>query len=658
MKKQIFTLFLLLNSLLLFAQDEIPEYGKIDKADLLLKECEYDKTAGAYKLLSLGDVDYEMVNGKFNIVNDRRVRIKILNEEGLKKAHVAIQFYNNSGYKAIKDITAITYNLDNTGNIVTSTMSKDSIKPKKINNKLAEVSFNMPDVKVGSVIEYEFSYVEKSIANIDEWYFQDDIPTRFSLYNVAVPYMFKFETSVYAYQEIEQQNSVTNQNATFRKDKLAYASAVKTYILRDVPALEKEPFMGSVKDYLQRIAFRLTQVEYGNGEKEEVNSEWPKVTKDLLDDADFGVQLKKKLTRTKKLDDTLSNVTGDYNKMAVIYEYVRKNIKWNGDESVFASKEVSQVWDKKLGNSADLNFALIILLRDADLHAYPLLVSTNENGMVNTKDPLLRHFNVTMACVIIDGKKYILNAADKYNMPNLVPSNVLANNGFIVDKEHGGFITLSAESGASKNEVSVVAIITSDDTLRGTASIKSYAYAKDAELKRLQGENDTLETFYTRSYDGMKIHCSDFTNLEMDTVALQQEFDFSMPLTTLRDNKAFTLNLFQGFDKNPFEAEKRKTDIDYNYKRSYTIVGAIEIPDNYQIKEIPKNTRINMSDSGIVMERIVKIEKNSLDFRITLDITNTLYEYKSYPLLRDFYNKLYSALAEQVVLVRKKAKSK
>ncbi len=658
MKKQIFTLFLLLNSLLLFAQEEIPEYGKIDKADLLLKECEFDKDAGAYKLLSLGDVDYEMVNGKFNIVNDRRVRIKILNEEGLKKAHVVIQFYNNSGYKAIKDITGITYNLDNTGNIVTTTMSKDSIKPKKINNKLAEVSFNMPDVKVGSVIEYEYSYVEKSIGNIDDWYFQDDIPTRFSLYNVSVPYMFKFETTVYTYQEIEQENSVTNQNATFRRDKLAYASTVKSYILRDVPALKKEPFMGSVKDYLQHIAFRLTQVEYGNGEKEEVNSEWPKVTKNLLDDADFGVQLKKKLNRTKKLDDNLSNVTGDYNKMAVIYGYVRKNIKWNGDESVFASKEVSQAWDKKSGNTADLNFALIILLRDAGLHAYPLLVSTNENGMVNTKAPLLRQFNVTMTCVIIDGKKYILNAADKYNSSNLVPSNVIDNNGFIVDTEQGGFIPLTTDKEPSRNMVAVVAVISTDDTLRGSASIKSYDYAKDIEVKRLQDENDTLETFYSKSYDGMKIHCSDFTNLEMDSVALQQEFDFSMPLTSQGDNKTFTLNFFQGFDKNPFEAEKRKTDIDYNYKRSYSIVGNIEIPDNYQIKEIPKNTRINMPDSGIVMERFVKTEKKSLEFRITLDITNTFYDYKSYPLLRDFYSKVYSALAEQVVLVRKKRKSK
>lgn len=658
MKKQIFTLFMLLNSLLLFAQDDIPDYGKIDKRDLLLKECKFDKDADAYKLLSIGEVNYEMVNGNFNIVNDRRVRIKILNEEGLRKANVTIQFYSKSGYKAIKDITGITYNLDNTGNIVTSTLPRDSIKSKKISGKLAEVSFTMPDVKVGSVIEYEYNYIEKSIANIDDWYFQDDIPTRFSLYDVAIPFMFKFETVVYAYQELEQENSVLNQNATFRRDRLAYASTEKSYILRNVPALRKEPYMGSEKDYLQRIAFRLTQVEYGNGEKEKVESDWSQVTKDLLDDAEFGEQLKKKISRTKKLDDALTNVVGDYNKMAVIYDYVRKNIKWNGDESVYSLKEVSEAWDKKSGNTAELNFALIILLRDAGLHAYPLLVSTNENGQVNSKDPLLRKFNATMACVIIDGKNYILNAADKYNPPNLVPSNVIDNNGYIVDNEKGGWIQLSSENNNYRNDVSVFASLMPDDTLRGTTIINSYSYAKDVEVKRLKEKNDTLETFYTSPYDGMRITCTNFKNLGMDTVALQQEFDFSMPLTSDGDKKSFTLNLFQGFNKNPFEAEKRKTDVDFNYKRSYTIEGNIYIPDNYQFKEVPKTININMPDSGIVMERVLKAGKNSLKFRITVDITNTLYEYSSYPLLRDFYNKLYNALNEPVVLIRKKTKSK
>ncbi len=62
MRIPILTALLLLNSIAIFAQKDMPSFGKIDKADLLLQECEYDKDAEAYKLLDYGDVSY--VRGK------------------------------------------------------------------------------------------------------------------------------------------------------------------------------------------------------------------------------------------------------------------------------------------------------------------------------------------------------------------------------------------------------------------------------------------------------------------------------------------------------------------------------------------------------------------------------------------------------------------
>ncbi|MEO9022059.1 MAG: DUF3857 domain-containing protein [Ginsengibacter sp.] len=656
MKKQIFTLLLLLNSLLIFAQDDLPEYGKIDKSDMQLKECEFDKSADAYKLLSVGNVSYEMISGSFNVTNERRVRIKILNEDGLKKANVEIQFFSKQGYKAIENISGITYNLDNTGEIITSPLNRDSVKPVKISNKLTEITFTMPDAKIGSVIEYKYTYAEKSIANIDEWYFQDDIPTRLSRYTVTVPFMFKFETVAFAYQDIQQKSEIVNQNATFKRNSLAYASTQRVFMLTDVPALKKESFMPAQRDYLQRITFRLKQVEYGNGEKKDVNSDWPNVTKELLSDPDFGLQLKKKLPHTKKLDEQLSYVTGDYNKMKIIHEFVRKNIKWNGEESVYANKGAAFAMGKKSGNSAELNFVLISLLRDAGLHAYPILVSTHKNGRVNTKFPLLREFNMTMACVIVGDQKYILNAAEKYTPTDLIPSDVLNTNGFVVDTDNGGWIRLSSTKGIYKNEVFITASITREDSLSGVATINSYAYAKNSELKRIKEKNDTLEDYYVKPYHDLRISDIKFINLESDSSHLDQEFNFAMSVKSSGGDKNITLNLFQGFEKNPFTDDNRETDIDFDYKHYYLIEGKIAIPNYYQFKQIPKDLSITSPDSGIVMNRLIKVISDSLEFRITLDITKTFYGVGDYHLLRDFYKKFYTALNEQVV-IRKKKKS-
>ena len=156
----------------------------------------------------------------------------------------------------------------------------------------------MPNVKVGSVIEYKYIDEKKSIANVEDWYFQDDIPTRFSMYRILVPSIFRFVTQVLAYQPVEQKNKIVNDNILYRANVISNRSEEKTYILKNIPALREEPFMGAEKDYLQRVVSQLQRIIYPTGEIEEVMSTWPKLTKDLLDEEDFGVQLKKNLPHT------------------------------------------------------------------------------------------------------------------------------------------------------------------------------------------------------------------------------------------------------------------------------------------------------------------------------------------------------------------------
>ena len=87
--------------------------------------------------------------------------------------------------------------------------------------------------------------------------------------------------------------------------------------------------------------------------------------------------------------------------MIAIHNYVRKNLSWNGDESIYSSNGIKYAWDKKTGNNADLNLIMIDLFREAGLKAYPIIASTKGNGTVNTQYPFLQQFNVTLAYVII-----------------------------------------------------------------------------------------------------------------------------------------------------------------------------------------------------------------------------------------------------------------
>jgi len=653
MRKPLLTTLMLLCFSTIFAEKEIPKFGDIDKTDLQLKECEFDKDAEAYKLISYRDVHFDILGDHFSIVAENRVRIKILKEKGLDEANIKIQFFSQRDFESINQISGITYNLDNSGSIVKTKLEKSSVYVKKLTDRLSEVSFTMPDVKVGSVFEYKYTDQQKSIQTVDDWYFQDDIPTRISQYSILFPSIFRFANQLLASQPVDQQNEVVNDNIYYHGSVVSNHSDRKTYTVTNVPALRDEPFMGAEKDYLQRVVSQLSTIEYPDGEVDNIMSTWPKLTSDLLEDEDFGIQLKKNIPHTSELDEKLKGVNDDYQKMLLIHDYVRKNMNWNGGEAIYSSQGIKSAWDKKSGSNAELNFILIDLLRDAGLKAYPVLVSTKDNGAVNTIYPFLGQFNNTLTCVFLGDQKYFLNAADKYNPAYLIPYDVLDNYGFLVDKNYGGWVALSNPKDKWKNVVSVYATIDSNDVMEGKASIYSFGYARNTREKAWIENKSTFSDLFTMENSAMKVTDIDVKNADVDTLPLEQKLNFSLPLNSSGDYKYFSLNLFQGLEKNPFIADERKTDVEFNYPKSYMIVGKITIPDGYEFEGLPKNIKMIMPDTTIVMQRLVQPGTNSIDFRISLDFTRSIYRASNYGSFHEFYKQLFNALNEQIVIKKK-----
>lgn len=655
MRKHSFTVFLLLNSIAIFAQKDMPAYGKIDKADLLLQDCEFDKDAGAYKLLDYGDVSYVSGRNIFKIQTERRVRIKILKDKGLENANIKLRYYSHFNYETIKEISGVTYNLDNAGNVVITKLEKAAIYRKLVNNRTSEVVFTLPDVKVGSVIEYKYSDSKESISSLDDWYFQDDIPTRMSVYKILVPSIFKFVNQVMAYQKVEQLKSSRRESISTNRGVLSYDSEEKTYIVRNVPALRDEPFMSAAKDYLQRVVFQLSQIVYGNGQVDEIMSTWPKLTSELLEDEDFGIQLKKNIPHTKELDDSLKLTKDDYKKMLLVHNYIRRNMNWNGVASIYTQNGIKSAWDKKSGSNSEINLILINLLKDAGLTVYPLLVSTKDHGLVNTFYPFLHQFNNTLACVFIGNKRFVLNGADKYNPAWLIPYDVINNDAFIVDTEKGGWIYLEDEKDIFQNIVFIYSEITADGIMKGEATVTSGGYCKNSRVKTWKEDKASFKDYFSKSFTGMKIDDIEVRNDDIDTMPLEQKVKFSMQLNASGDYQYFSINLFQGLEKNPFIAEERYTDVDYGYNQSYKVIGKIYIPDGFEFEELPKNIKMIMPDTSIVLSRMMQTDANSIDLRLTIDFLKPFYAAEMYPYFQEFYKKLFATLNEQVVIKKKKS---
>jgi Domain of Unknown Function with PDB structure (DUF3857) len=641
-------LFILINAAL-FAQKnkksdgDIPAFGKVEKADLEMKDCNFDPKAEALVLLDVGELDYLS-----NLQLKHRVRIKILTAKGLDWANVHLTYIREGNAQDITGIDAQTYNLDASGNVAVTKVDKKLIYDKQINKKYNEKVFTFPEVKVGSIIEYKFNF--DGVGLID-WYFQRSIPVKYSRYTIDLPNELIVQV-------------MPSCSKTFAKseDDKGYRT-VKTYVMTDEPGFRDEPYIMNEDFYRDRLQTKLIAFNF-NGKYENRVINWVKVIQYLMDDEDFGVQVKKNIPHTAELDEKLSHITSPYEKMKTIYKYVQDNMEWNNYTGIWALEGVKSAWKHKKGTVGEINLILVNLLKDADLMAHPVLVSTHDNGVVNTVDagtygyPGFHQFDKVMAFVQIDGKEYVLDASQKGTPAYLIPSDVLMTEGLVIEKLETfdwGWHTLWNKDMVSKNIIVTTGDISETGQMKGETNISSYDYARLAKvLTARQGKEKFIEKYLADVKPGTTIDDVAFDNLEGDSLPLVQHVKYTMPLNSSGDYMYFTSNILSGLEKNPFIADTRVSDVFFGSNQSYTIMANFQIPDGYEFETLPKNVRMIMPDTSITITRIAQVSENILMTKIELEFKKPYYSAAQYSEFQEFYKRLFDLLNEQYVIHKKK----
>lgn len=639
-------LFLAFLSLSLHAQKDkdknkdVPPFGSIDKAALEMKTCDFDPDAEAVVLFETGNLVCDIM-GRVEL--EIHVRMKILKEKGLERANLHIPYHSYRNDESVRKMTAHTYNLDASGNITTSELDKKSIIEKPLNKRFTEMIVALPDVKVGSVFEYKYIL---SGAGLRTWYFQRSIPVVYSRYKIDFP------------EQIEL-SSVPKCVLPFDVQQIPNRSArtITQYSMSNVPALRDEPYILNEGDYLQRVETRLIAINQTNGQRTNYTRSWPGIIKQLMEDEDFGDQLKKNVPRTDDLDKELKTVTDPFQRMKIIHHYVRKNMEWNGYSSIWALNGIKAAWKDKKGTSGEINLILVNLLKDAGLDAYPMLVSTHDNGLVNTMIPSYQQFNKVLAYVKIGQDRYVLDGTDKETPSHMIPEDVMLTQGLVLEKLETfqwGWQTLWDDKSLKKNMVVIQGEIDEKGTMKGNAYVSSQGYERlerNPYLKK--GKDEFISHFYTSRNDDTKVDSLSFENEKEDSLPLVQKFNFTHSIESSGDYSHFSANMFSGLEKNPFLAENRFSDVFFGTNQSYTIIGSFRIPPNASLEELPKNIRLMMPDSSVSMTRICAQDNGLVSVRMTLEFRKPFYANDEYADFREFYKQLFEMLSEQFVYTRK-----
>ncbi|MCD4834829.1 MAG: DUF3857 domain-containing protein [Bacteroidales bacterium] len=599
------------------AQKDPMKFGKIDIEDLKMTTYEQDTSAIALVLCDFGE--FNPSDFKFT----RHCRIKILKKEGVDKANIYVRSRENIMLKAR------TYNLVN-GEIEETKMKKESVFEERIENFKAGTRFTLPNVKVGSVIEFQYTFSGIPY----EWRFQREIPVKWSeLRMFQSPYVI-IQKNFFGFEPL----SVVEDNR---------------WIAKDMPAFRREPYMNSSSNYLTQFEFDIREIAIPGKLYEEFTTSWDEVSETLEDDRFFGEKLKMNLflnSKAKIINE--SNLT-EIEKAKYAYEMVRKDMVWNEIKRIYAYKDLRFVYDKRAGSVAEINLILVALLNKIGIKTNPVVLSTRDNGFISPIFPSINKLNYVIAAVEIDEKTYLLDATDRLVPFGMLPKRCINGEGRTVTKDNSKWLKLDP-SVKAKEVIYSEMTLSSLGEISGNITYKMYDYAAYDFRKKMEEyiSTDDYVKFRESNYAGMSIEEYEFKDIDSiyKPVSATYMVNFQNDAYIIADKIYLNPLFFEKVDDNPFKLEKREYPVDFIHPIEKTYIVSLNIPAGYIVEELPKPAKVTFPNKAGSFLCSANTVGKKIQYTYKYNINKPIILSTEYKYLKQFYELLVAKHSEMIVL--------
>jgi len=659
MKKPLLILFIL-SGLCRYAIAQDFAYGTTSPEEMDMKNYAGDTSAHAVVLNEFGTTTIGVVTDEnIRVIHEYHVKIKIFDNKGFDKGTVEIPAYNYNedadSYEKIEDITGITYYKDDNGLTQKVELDNQKIYPVRENKYKSTYKFALPGIRNGCVIEYKYKVISPYFDAFHDWHFQGDIPKVYSEYEVHIPALWHYNASLKGSLKLTK-NTSTVEPHCFTANGTTCDCSFMVYAMSDVPALVSEDYMTSANNFLSAINFEL--VDYTNpyninGAKIKQASDWKQVEYTLKSYLYFGDQLKKKGLFKDRIEPVIAGKTDDLSKAKAIYVYIQQLFKWNEQNGMFSVDGISSALNKHAGNDADINLSLIVALNAAGLNTEAVLLSTRDNGTVNTLYPVINDFNYVIAKVNIGDQSYLLDATDPLLSFGILPLRCLNDKGrvFTLDKP-SYWINLSPPQ-KQKSTHTLDFILQDDGNLKGT--LINYSFGYDAYLKRTAIKKFNSTDEYVENLNGqsskIKILKSEITNLDSLDQPLIEKYDLEVNIIDKLNGNSLIFNPFFWYkiSTNPFKLAERSYPVDLGMPSDERFKLTIHLPAQYSVETPPKAIEVVMPDNGGKFLTNYEQDDNSFTFSHIIQLNKPVYNSEEYPYLKELYNKIIQSEKEEIV---------
>lgn len=642
------------------------KFGKIYTEDFTPKAYALDSSANAVVLSDIGNTEIVgNYKGWFSLEYTRHKRVHILKKNGYNVADVQIGIYTNgTSEEELQILKAVTYNVEN-GKVVETKLEKSNIFKDVISKNLIIKKFTFPNIKEGSIIEFEYKLVSDFLFNLQPWDFQGQYPCLWSEYNVSMPEFFYYVKLSHGYLPLFEESKV-DRAGTFVVADVRNTGASRSqfnagvtdfkWVMKDVPALKEENFTSTLKNHLAGIEFQLAEyrqpLTYRN-----IMGTWQQVCTDLMNDEDFGLTLSKD---NGWLDDVIAGITknskNNFEKAKNIFEYIRDNFTCTNHNSKYLRSPLKTIFKNKNGNEAEINLLLTAMLKKVGLIANPVMLSTRTHGVVYSMYPLMDRFNYVICELTLDNIFYYLDASvPRMGFGKL--SNNIYNGHARVINEFATPISFDADS-LLESKITSILIINGDkpSTLIGNAKHDlGYFESFDIRNKAKESGKESVISDIKKGYtsDDISLNNFEFDSLNYYENPVRIRYDIELKIND-EDVLYFNPMFGEATKENPFKSAERFYPVEMPYTIDETYMLSLDVPTGYVIDELPKQTKVKLNEEGDgVFEYRVSQSDGTIYLKSRLKLKRTVFLPEEYEMLREFFNYIIKKQSEQIVFKKK-----
>jgi len=358
--------------------------------EALPSEEDYPET-GAVILLDEAHVEISRLEKlPFSTLHRHRI-VKILNETGYHHANFIIPFNGNT---KITHIEARTIRPDGSiilldkGNIFETSLYPDYVFYSDIKCK----RLAMPAVEPGSILEFRWKLQVRNFSFWTRWPFQHTNPILISRYTVRCPRSWDFKWKSY---QLDIMPEIISSEGSY---------AVYQWEVRDMPPIHQE--IGRPHGLTQIPGLMFSPVGL---------TDWNDLSQWYYDLAKDRMKVDRMI---KQFTDSLTDhANNNLEKLKSIYQFVRDRIRYLAieiDIGGYQPHYASEVYTHLYGDCKDMTTLIIAMAEAIGLDVDPVLISTWQNGDLDTSLVSPAHFNHAIAYARLpDNSEIWMDATDK-----------------------------------------------------------------------------------------------------------------------------------------------------------------------------------------------------------------------------------------------------